>query len=363
MSVKILIVDDSKTDMLMISGILHDYTLRHAFDGVDAMAILERESDIDIMILDLNMPNMNGFEVLESIQKNPRYQSIATLILTNYDEMENEIRGLELGAVDYIRKPLNLESLRKRIQIHVKLKSFSKALEESNTLLEDTVRIRTKELVLTRDITIHALIGLLEARDIESSNHTKRTQLIIKALCEDLKKKPNYNAILTNNYIKEICDTSPLHDIGKVGIPDSILLKPGKLNDEEFTIMKQHVDFGIHALKYELTGLAVPEFVKTALDCISGHHEKFDGSGYPKGLVGAAIPLPGRLMAIADVYDAIISKRVYKEAFSHEEALSIILKGSGSHFDPELVDSFMAIEKSIQRISIHYNQHPDAPRI
>lgn len=357
MNAKILIVDDSKTDMILIKNILHDYQLLFAYDGIEALEILDKETDIDLMILDLNMPRMNGFEVLEVIQKTPRYQKIISLILTNYDEMENEIRGLELGAVDYIRKPLNLESLRKRIQIHVKLKSISRTLEENNAILEQTVQNRTKELALTRDITIHALIGLLEVRDIESANHTIRTQWIIKKLCENLKMRNNYAGILTDSYIKVIFETAPLHDIGKVGIPDNILLKPGKLEPHEFEIMKQHVAFGINALKYEVKDIVTPDFVRTAMDCIGGHHEKYDGTGYPKGLLGDEIPLPGRLMAIVDVYDALISKRVYKEAFSHEEALSIIKKNRGLHFDPDLVDAFLEIEESIKEIAAKYYQH------
>ena len=356
MDIKILVVDDSQTDMIIIKSILHDYNLLSAYDGVEAMAILDKDPEIDLMILDLNMPRMNGFEVLKEIQESPKLSKIVTLILTNYDELENEIRGLELGAVDYIRKPLNLESLRKRIQIHVNLKKARKDLEALNTSLEQQVQVRTQELVFTRDSTIHALIGLLEVRDIESGNHTKRTQFIIKALCESLRKNSKYTERLTDAYIKEIFDTSPLHDIGKVGIPDKILLKPGSLTPEEFGIMKLHVDFGINALEMEIGDGKMPMFIETALECIAGHHEKYDGSGYPKGLVGDSIPLPGRLMAIADVYDALISKRVYKEAFSHTFAIEHIQSQSGKHFDPDLVDSFVEIEAEIFEIANTYTQ-------
>jgi len=356
MDIKILVVDDSKTDRVMIANMLYGYHLLIANDGIEALEIIEKEPGIDLMILDLNMPRMNGFEVLEAIQQNQNYKQIITLILTNHDESENEIKGLGLGAVDYIRKPLNLESLRKRIEIHVKLKNNSKSLEQNNAILEETVQKRTKELVLTRDITIHALIGLLEVRDIESCNHTKRTQWMIKALCEHLSNKEAYCNVLSDTYIQELFETAPLHDIGKVGIPDSILLKPGKLTYEEFEIMKQHTTYGINALQYEVVEDNVPSFVKTAIECIAGHHEKYDGSGYPKGLKGEEIPLPGRLMAIVDVYDALISKRVYKSAFTHEEALLLIKEGKGKHFDPSLVDAFLAIEEQIKNITAMYIQ-------
>lgn len=354
MTEKILIVDDSKVDVIMIQSILSDYELKVAYDGMEALNILEQNPDIDLMILDLNMPNMNGFEVLEIMQRVPQYQKIITLILTNSDELENEIKGLGLGAVDYIRKPLNLESLRKRIEIHVKLKTVSNQLERNNASLEKIVQKRTEELILTRNITINALIGLLEARDIESSNHTKRTQLMIEALCRQLSEKPKFNHILTEQYAQEIVDTAPLHDIGKVGIPDNILLKPGRLDEEEYKIMQQHVNFGTDALKYEVQDIEVPDFIKTAIACIGGHHEKYDGSGYPLGLKGEAIPLPGRLMAIADVYDAIISKRVYKEAFRHEVALEYIQEQKGVHFDPEIVEAFLEIEDQIQQIVLDF---------
>ncbi len=356
MNIKILIVDDSNTDMLLIKSILSGYDLVSAYDGIEAMNLLKTDPTIDLMILDLNMPHMDGFEVLEAMKAHPSFQKIAVLILTNYDELENEIRGLELGAVDYIRKPLNLESLKRRIQIHVKLKSASRSLEEINTILDQTVQERTKELLLTRSITIKALMNLLEIRDLESSNHTHRTQWIIKLMCEHLRKKEPYKSILTDDYIKEIFETAPLHDIGKVGIADSILLKPSKLTEAEFEIMKQHVAFGINALKIEIQDDLLPSFVRTAMECICGHHEKFDGTGYPKGLVGTEIPLPGRLMAIADVYDALISKRVYKEAFPHEVALQYIEKNRNKHFDPDLVDAFMEIKEDIQKIVLKYNQ-------
>ncbi|HET6785277.1 MAG TPA: response regulator, partial [Erysipelotrichaceae bacterium] len=221
---KILIVEDSIVDVALIKAILSDQNLYFAKDGIEAFEVIDKVPDIDLMILDINMPRMNGFEVLEIMRNNSKYAKIVTLILTNHDELENEIKGLSLGAVDYIRKPLNIESLRKRIDIHSRLKQATKLLEENNSILEETVKERTSEIALTRSITIHALIGLLEIRDIESGNHTIRTQYFIKAICEELAKKDRYKDILTEEYIMEIFETAPLHDIGKVGVPDYILL-------------------------------------------------------------------------------------------------------------------------------------------
>ena len=353
---KLLIVDDSKTDALMLCHMLREYDLRTAADGVEAMAMLEKENDIDIMILDINMPRMNGFEVLEAIRDKPQYHGLATLILTNYDEIENEIRGLELGAMDYIRKPLNLRSLLKRIELHSKLKSTQKALEQHNVILEHAVLERTRELNLTRDVTIQALVGLLEVRDIESSNHTRRTQWMMDALCRHIRGNQAFRDILNDAYVSELFSTAPLHDIGKVGIPDNILLKPGKLTPNEFEVMKKHTTYGVDALKLAGHGSTELSFIRTAIEIVGTHHEKYDGSGYPDGLRGQSIPLAGRLMALIDVYDALVSKRVYKPAFTHQMAMDIIGSERAKQFDPDLVDAFFEIEEEIRTIAERFEQ-------
>lgn len=356
MKAKILIVDDSKTDMIIIQNMLNDYQPLCAYDGFEAMTMIEQQGDIDLIILDLNMPRMDGFEVLKALQMNPLYTKIPTLILTNYDETENEVKGLDLGAVDYIRKPLNMESLRKRIEVHLNLRNGRQCVEEANLVLEEIVNRRTKELVLSRDITIHALIGLLEVRNAESSNHTIRTQWMMKTLCEYLSTKPEYEQILTKEYVEELFKTAPLHDIGKVGIPDNILLKPGKLDREEFEIIKKHTTYGVEALSYNLKDAQEVTFIHTAIEIVRTHHEKYDGTGYPAGLKGEEIPLCGRIMAIVDVYDALVSKRVYKASFTHKEALDIIKNEQGKHFDPVIVDAFMEIEQKILEIAKQYLQ-------
>ena len=357
MKMKILAVDDSMTDIAIIRGILFDYDVVSAADGLAAMEILKTDPTIDIMLLDLNMPRMNGYEVLDELARSGIGARMSTLILTNSDEIESEIKGLEMGALDYIRKPLNFLSLRKRIEVHINLRNARVNLEESNLQLEKTVEDRTKELILTRDITIHALTGLLETRNIESSNHTRRTQWMMKALCEHLRTSDKYCDQFTDSYINELFSTAPLHDIGKVGIPDCILLKPGKLTPEEFEIMKKHSMYGVNAIRYEYGESSMPSFIKTATEIIRAHHEKYDGTGYPDGLAGENIPLPGRLMAIIDVYDALVSKRVYKDAISHEEALQIIKEGRGLHFDPNIVDAFIEIESSIRKIHTDFIQY------
>lgn len=352
--IRILIVEDSKTDVTIIKSILADYSCLVAQNGAEAMQLIRENPDISIALLDLNMPVMDGFEVLKQVYSDPKLNYLNVIILTNSDEVESEIRGLELGAVDYIRKPLNIQSLRKRVEVHSKLQRARRELERYNADLEEAVALRTVELVATRDLTIHALISLLEVRDIESSNHTKRTQFMMQALCEHLRKSEKYKSILTDEYIALLCSTAPLHDIGKVGVPDDILTKPGRLTAEEFDVMKKHVDYGVNSLELpEYKSFSSP-FIFTATEMIAAHHEKFDGTGYPQGLRGEEIPLPGRLMAIIDVFDALVNKRVYKPAFSQEEALKIIAEGRGTHFDPEITDAFFEIKDEIQEITGRY---------
>ncbi len=354
---QILVADDSYTDLAIIKGILSDYQVTTAENGEEAINKLKEYSEVDLLILDINMPKKNGFEVLEIMQKDEKLKKISVIILTNYDETENEVKGLELGAVDYIRKPLNISSLRKRVEVHLALNSARKFMEQENYKLEEMVLSKTKELVRTRDITIQALVGLLEARNLESGNHIKRTQWMMKALCEHLAKKQKYEMILNPIHIKLLFKTAPLHDIGKVGIPDNILLKPGRLTQEEFEIMKQHVKLGVDALSHDEEYVnEAGGFINVAIEIVATHHEKYDGTGYPNTLKGEEIPLSGRLMAIIDVYDALTSNRVYKPAFLHEEAMKIIESERGKHFDPEITDAFIEIQDRIQEISREFKQ-------
>lgn len=354
MDIKILVVDDSLSDLTIIKGVLSDYDLLTARNGLEAIDIIHSGQEIDIILLDLNMPQMNGFEFLEASQKLPQNQQITTLILTNDDEIDSEIRGLDLGAQDYIRKPLNFLSLRKRVEVHANLRRAQRQLQHYNEQLELAVADRTQELIITRDMTIHALTGLLEIRDMESGNHTRRTQWMIKALCEHLSQKKDYQDTLNESDIRKIFSTAPLHDIGKVGIPDNILLKPGPLTAEETEIMKRHIGYGVNALRYESDNNRKVAFIETAIEIIESHHEKYDGTGYPRGLSGKDIPLTGRLMAIIDVYDALVNKRVYKPAFSHLEALENIRQNRGTHFDPDIVDAFLEISGEIEQIALKY---------
>ncbi len=351
---RILVVDDSRTDILLIRQLLPTYDILSAENGQEALAILSCEQDISLMILDLNMPVMDGFQVLKAMQSHPEFQSVSTLILTNHDEIGNEIRGLELGAVDFIRKPLNMESLQKRIEIHMNLKKAQRGVEQYNRQLEERIIQRTHELADTRDMTIHALLGLLEVRNIESSNHALRTKCMMEILCGRLHRNPKFSAALTESLTQDFIDTAPLHDIGKVGIPDRILLKPGKLTPAEYDIMKLHVQYGVDALERGLMKGRTSSFIHVAIDIVGCHHERFDGTGYPIGLQGDKIPLGGRMMAVIDVYDALTNRRIYKPAMPHEEGCAVILAGSGTQFDPDVLAAFLDAAPDMWQINLTY---------
>jgi putative two-component system response regulator len=257
--------------------------------------------------------------------------------------------------VDYITKPISPATVMARVRNHLELKLARDFLKNQSRYLEQEVQKRTREIVAIQDITVRAMALLAETRDNETGNHLRRTQKYVKALAIYLQQHPRFVGELNDEAIESLYKSAPLHDIGKVGIPDRILLKPGKLDDAEYEIMKTHTTLGHAALVHaeEEEGQQMP-FLRYAKEITLSHQEKWDGSGYPLGLVGDDIPISARLMALADVYDALISKRVYKRAFSHEEARDIIVKGSGSHFDPDIVAAFIAIDAEFQTIATDY---------
>lgn len=241
------------------------------------------------------------------------------------------------------------------------MKGSADFLRSKSDYLEQEVAKRTREVMAIQDVTILAMASLAETRDNETGNHIRRTQHYVKALAEALKTHPRFASQLDDDTIALLFKSAPLHDIGKVGIPDHILLKPGRYEPAEFAIMKRHPALGLEAIKHAEQQLGTTvEFLKLAKEIAYGHHEKWDGSGYPQGLVGEAIPLSARLMALADVYDALISRRVYKEGMPHEQAAAIIAEGRGSHFDPDVVDAFLQIEQTFITIANRYRDSDQA---
>ena len=356
----ILIVDDAPENLSVISHILKDkYKVKVATSGAKALSILANaKQNPALILLDIRMPGMDGYEVCSQLKKSELYSSIPIIFLTSLTGGEDEGKGLELGAVDYLHKPIIPSVLLARVETHLKLKEAQDFLKIQNSILEKMVKKRTLELTQSQEATIVALGALAEFRDPETGNHLRRTQHYIKRLAEELSKNPDYSDYLTEDRIEVLFKSSPLHDIGKVGIPDRVLLKPGKLSVDEFDVMKGHTRFGESAIHESRKQTDTPSsFLVMAEQVAAFHHEKWDGSGYPNGLCGAEIPLSARLMAIADVYDALVSKRSYKRAYAHEEAVQTIREGSGTHFDPDIVEVFERISDEFAEI---LNEFTDA---
>lgn len=350
---RILLVDDNPDNLMVLHGLLKDeYRTSIATSGAEALALCQKEILPQLILLDVMMPGMDGYSVCEQLKAAPRTADIPVIFLTARMEKAAEGKGFVVGGVDYITKPFSPPVLKARVETHLALKQARDALREQNALLEERVEQRTRRISALQDAIIMAMASLAETRDNETGNHIRRTQWYVRLLAEQLSRKTAYQGILTPARIGLLYKSAPLHDIGKVGVPDRILLKPGKLTAEEFTEMKKHTEYGRDAIIAAEQSLDDEEtFLSLAKEIAYGHHEKWDGSGYPRGLSGETIPLSARLMALADVYDALISKRVYKPAFSHEKARTIILEGRGLHFDPAVVDAFLEVESEVCRIA------------
>lgn len=349
----VLVVDDTPDNLSLMSDLLRtDYKVKLAPSGERALQIVAGESKPDLILLDIMMPDMDGYEVLRRLQFNPDTEDIPVIFLTAMSAADDESIGLELGAVDYITKPVNPAILMARVRNHLQLKRARDFLVHHNHVLEEEVASRTQALAELQDATIRAMASLAETRDNETGNHIRRTQHYVEALARHLQNHPRFKEELTDTNIETIFKSAPLHDIGKVGIPDRILLKPGKLTSEEFEIMKTHTTLGRDAIvAAESDTTQDNPFFRYAKEITYSHQEKWDGSGYPEGLMGNNIPLSARLMAVADVYDALISERVYKAAFTHEQAVEIIRDGRASHFDPDMVDAFLVLSEEFRRIA------------
>ncbi|MDH5752931.1 MAG: two-component system response regulator [Deltaproteobacteria bacterium] len=349
---KIMIVDDEPINITMMQGVLGSgYEFFTASQGREALELLQNGELPDLIVLDVIMPDMDGYEVCGELKKDPRTKDIPVIFVTGLGDIGNEKTGIELGAVDYIAKPISPEITRARIRNHLELKQARDLLQDQNLLLENRVRERTSELETTKDVTILTLASLAETRDNETGNHIMRTKNYVRVLAENLAFNPKYSDVLTEGYVQQLHKSAPLHDIGKVGIPDAILLKPGKLTPEEFDVIKRHTVYGRDALYSAEMHLGTTSFLSTAKEIAYSHHEKWDGTGYPEGLAGEDIPLSARIMAVADVYDALIAKRVYKEPFSHEKAMEIIIEGDGRHFDPDVVRAFIEVAEDFRQIA------------
>ncbi len=353
---RVLVVDDSADNLLLMAGMLEGtYKVKVAKSGERALILAAAQPHPDIILLDVMMPHMDGYEVCERLKSNPATATIPVIFLTARTAPEDETHAFQCGAVDFITKPINPDVVMSRVHAHLQAKLMADFLRDKNDFLEHEVQRRTQELTAIQDVTIRVMSSLAETRDNETGNHIRRTQNYVKLLALKLRQRGLHKDVLTDSFVDSIYKSAPLHDIGKVGIPDSILLKPGPLTPDEWRIMCTHPALGKESIERAEEDLGLPvEFLRIAKQIAYSHHEKWDGSGYPQGLSGADIPLPARLMALADVYDALISRRVYKPAMPHAQAVQIIQEGSGRHFDPEIVDTFLDAQAQFAEIADRY---------
>ena len=353
----ILVVDDTPDNLTLITNLLKDrYRTKIATNGEKALKVAVTGTPPDLVLLDIMMPVMDGYEACRRLKADRKTSGIPVIFLTAKTEEADETLGFEAGAVDYITKPISPPILLARVETHLQLKAVRDFLVDKAVFLEEEVLKRTREVQMIQDVTIVAMASLAETRDNETGNHIRRTQNYVRVLAKQMQTHPRFRDVLTDETIELLYKSAPLHDIGKVGIPDRILLKPGKLTPEEFEIMKTHTTLGRDAILAAEARLDVSNsFLSLAREIAYSHQEKWDGSGYPEGLSGDDIPVSARLMAVADVYDALISRRVYKAPLSHDDAVAVIVEGSGAHFDPDLVAGFVELESEFRAIAQQFS--------
>ena len=355
---KILLVDDGVTERAFMSRVLTDQGCQviAAADGPAGLAEANAQSP-DLIILDYLMPGLTGKDVCQRLKSNPKTKNIPVIFLTALSSPHEEERGLSLGAVDYITKPIDPPLVLARVNTQLELKRARDLLKDKNAWLEAEVARRMVENETIQTVSIRALAHLAEIRDPETGNHIHRTQNYIRALAVRLSNHPRFVDFLSERNIELLVKSAPLHDIGKVGVPDLILLKPGPLTPAEWEIMKTHAKLGSDAIELAEEDADQPvAFLTLAKEIAHWHHEKWDGSGYPDGLAGESIPIAARLMALADVFDALITRRPYKEAMPFEQAREIIVAGCGRHFDPDMAKAFVEIYDECIAIAHQYSE-------
>lgn len=352
----ILVVDDTPENLELMQALLKDrYKVKGAINGERGLRVAQSDPRPDLILLDIMMPGMDGYVVCEKLKRDPKTRDIPVIFLTAKSEIEDEEKGFAMGAVDYITKPVSPPIVLARVQAQLMLKAAADFLRDKTSFLEAEVSRRTREVNAIQDVTVIALATLAEIRDSETGNHIRRVQHYVRALAWKLSTHPRFRSFLSVANIAMLFKSVPLHDIGKVGIPDHILLKPGRLTPEEFEVMKTHTTLGRDAIARaeQSMGTELP-FLAMAKEIAYCHQEKWDGTGYPQGLRGEQIPIPARLMALADIYDALISPRVYHAALSQDEAVSVIERSRGTHLDPDVVDAFLEVKEQLYAISLTY---------
>jgi putative two-component system response regulator len=352
---EIMIIDDEAINISVLSEVLKPHFIVSVFkSGAEALKQIDLGKKPDLILLDVNMPELNGYEILERLNQGESSRDIPVIILTVMDSVSDEEKGLNAGAVDFISKPFHAQIILARVRLQLELKDSRDRLKGENIYLEKEVAKRFRENQLIFDVTMDIVTQLVETRDEETAHHITRSRAYMEALTRRLAMNPRYTALIDEAYIERLVKACPLHDIGKVGISDQILLKPGILTTEEYDLMKEHVMIGYRSIQRAVensvlkdllnsSGDSLPmEFFREAMSIVRSHHEHYDGSGYPDGLKGEEIPLSARIMALVDVFDALTNHRVYKPAWSIEKAVEYIEMQSGYQFDPDVVDAMLS---------------------
>ena len=367
----IMLIDDDPAVLDTIRECLRPFfAVRIAAAGIKGLELARLNPLPDLVLLDVRLPDMHGYDICQALKEDPLTAEIPVIFLSSHSDAGNVTHGLELGAVDFVSKPVEPAILLARVRTHLRLREAGSLLRDQNHHLEllvkqrthdletrtDELEARTLQLQASQDLTIVALGSIAETRDNDTGNHIQRTRAYVKAMALRLASLQRYQNSGDDPQWKLIWKTAPLHDLGKVGIPDQILLKPGKLTPEEFEIMKQHPVIGRNALQAagEKMQLDFP-FLAVAKEIAYQHHERWDGKGYPEGIAGTAIPLSARIMAVADVFDALISHRVYRRGLPFPDAINAIREGRGTHFDPDIVDCFLDDIEEFRLIAAEFN--------
>lgn len=349
---ELMIIDDEPINLSILNGLLSPKYLVRAFkSSVEALRSLDSISHPELILCDVNMPEMDGFTFADKVKSSKTFSEIPIIFITSLDTTVDEEAGFKHGAVDYITKPFTLAIVSARVQSHLELKVARDRLKNQNVWLEKEVQNRIKENQIILDATIGVVTQLVETRDIDTGNHIYRTKAYYEIIAKELQKYPKYREQFTNRFIDTIIKASPLHDIGKVGVPDHILLKPGKLEFNEFEIMKTHTTIGGDLLRLAIEHSDIARgdstnieesriFFTEAMNIAEFHHEHYDGNGYPKKLKGDEIPISARIMALVDVFDALTNNRIYKPAWTIEETVQYIISKKGLQFDPIIVEIF-----------------------
>jgi putative two-component system response regulator len=343
---RILVVEDDPYILPMIVMMLTNFgfSVLPFTNGPEALEAVQKEIP-DLILLDISMPGMDGYQVCEKLKLSPDHKDIPVIFMSGMNTMEDKIKGFKVGGVDYISKPYNSDEVHARVKTHLNLSSLRSKLE-----YQSMVEKKVREVAKAQQATIFALAKLAEQRNDDTGTHLERVREFCSLLAQQLAMDSPYADHISEDFIDCIYHASPLHDIGKVAIPDSVLLKPGKLTPEEFEIMKSHTIIGAETMQTVFNMYADNSFIGMGIEIALYHHERWDGSGYPDRLVGKNIPLTARIMAVADCYDALRSDRCYRKGFDHEKVKKMLLEEGGTHFDPEVIKAFLALEEKFRHI-------------